>query len=228
MVQDTWLCVEVFNCTVATHTDWPYDIVLLWCMIRIYCYFLTPVFPPSPHYFAPQCLLPILSPLSPLSPSLPPSLPLFWNLESLFLALARVLREDWKKSIDLSTNISYIFFCFSTFSDFHRTLVQHKVKNSKYIWSGVLLPWIIVYNLWCSVAKGLVSIGYRLKAAGGGFFAEFWSSHLYWLFFKVNPPNLSTLIDVILVLNYITVIQLKWYLASRVLVFFFDDNEPNK
>ena len=48
--------------------------------------------------------------------------------DSLLLALSRVLRDDWKKSIDLTTNIIYIFFCFSTFSDFHRLLTQHKVS----------------------------------------------------------------------------------------------------
>jgi hypothetical protein len=49
--------------------------------------------------------------------------------ESLLLALARVLREDWKKSIDLTTNIVYTFFCFSTFSNFHRLLSKHKVRQ---------------------------------------------------------------------------------------------------
>lgn len=49
-------------------------------------------------------------------------------LESLLLALTRVLRDDWKKSIQLSTNIIYIFFCFSTFSDFHGMLIHHKVR----------------------------------------------------------------------------------------------------
>ncbi|KAJ1174573.1 hypothetical protein NDU88_006393 [Pleurodeles waltl] len=42
------------------------------------------------------------------------------NLEELLLnetalgALARVLREDWKQSVELATNIIYIFFCFSS------------------------------------------------------------------------------------------------------------------
>ncbi|KAM9762921.1 kinesin-associated protein 3a [Menidia menidia] len=39
-------------------------------------------------------------------------------------ALARVLREDWKQSVDLATTIIYIFFCFSSFSQFH-CLVSH-------------------------------------------------------------------------------------------------------
>ncbi|XP_003391582.2 PREDICTED: kinesin-associated protein 3-like [Amphimedon queenslandica] len=49
--------------------------------------------------------------------------------ESLFLALTRVLRDDWRKSIELSSNIIYIFFCFSTFSDFHGVLIHHKVGS---------------------------------------------------------------------------------------------------
>ncbi len=52
---------------------------------------------------------------------------IMYTIDSLFLALARVLKEDWKKSIELSTNIVYIFFCFSTFSVFHKMLGQHKV-----------------------------------------------------------------------------------------------------
>ncbi|XP_063683184.1 kinesin-associated protein 3-like [Bolinopsis microptera] len=45
-------------------------------------------------------------------------------------ALSRVLREDWKKSIDLCTNIVYIFFCFSSFSEFHSILLQYKIGSS--------------------------------------------------------------------------------------------------
>ncbi|CAH8511286.1 unnamed protein product [Dicrocoelium dendriticum] len=55
------------------------------------------------------------------------------NLEELFQnetvigALARVLREDWKKSTDLATNITYIFFCFSSFSNFHGVILHFKI-----------------------------------------------------------------------------------------------------
>lgn len=49
--------------------------------------------------------------------------------ESVLNALARVLREDWKKSLDLSTNIVYIFFCFSTYTHFHPVIVQHKIGS---------------------------------------------------------------------------------------------------
>ena len=45
-------------------------------------------------------------------------------------ALSRVLREDWKKSIDLCTNIVYTFFCFSSFTEFHSVLLQYKIGSS--------------------------------------------------------------------------------------------------
>lgn len=44
-------------------------------------------------------------------------------------ALTRVLREDGRKSIDLSTNIVYIFFCFSTFSQFHHVIAHFKIGS---------------------------------------------------------------------------------------------------
>lgn len=55
------------------------------------------------------------------------------NLEELFSnetvvgALARVLREDWKKSTELATNIIYIFFCFSSFTQFHGVILHFKI-----------------------------------------------------------------------------------------------------
>ncbi|KAA0708481.1 Kinesin-associated protein 3 [Triplophysa tibetana] len=42
-------------------------------------------------------------------------------------ALARVLREDWKQSVDLATTIIYIFFCFSSFSQFHGLITHYKI-----------------------------------------------------------------------------------------------------
>ena len=50
--------------------------------------------------------------------------------EMLLGALSRVLREDWKRSIDLCTNIIYIFFCFSSFSTFHAVLFQYKIGST--------------------------------------------------------------------------------------------------
>ena len=49
--------------------------------------------------------------------------------ETLLGALSRVLREEWKTSIDLTTNIVYVFFCFSTFSQFHSVISRHKVGS---------------------------------------------------------------------------------------------------
>lgn len=41
--------------------------------------------------------------------------------------MARVLREDWKKSTELTTNIVYIFFCFSSFSQLHSIIIHYKI-----------------------------------------------------------------------------------------------------
>ncbi|MCJ8743509.1 hypothetical protein PDJAM_G00094940 [Pangasius djambal] len=42
-------------------------------------------------------------------------------------ALARVLREDWKQSVDLATTIIYVFFCFSSFIQFHALITHYKI-----------------------------------------------------------------------------------------------------
>ncbi|KAB7501870.1 Kinesin-associated protein 3 [Armadillidium nasatum] len=49
--------------------------------------------------------------------------------ETVLGALARVLREDWKKSLDLSYNIVYTFFCFSVFSNFHSVVSHFKIGS---------------------------------------------------------------------------------------------------
>ncbi|KAI0222323.1 Kinesin-associated protein 3 [Lamellibrachia satsuma] len=57
------------------------------------------------------------------------------NLEELFEnetvvgALARVLREDWRKNTELATNIIYIFFCFSSFTQFHGVISHFKIGS---------------------------------------------------------------------------------------------------
>uniref|UniRef100_A0A672I0P0 Kinesin associated protein 3 n=1 Tax=Salarias fasciatus TaxID=181472 RepID=A0A672I0P0_SALFA len=61
-------------------------------------------------------------------------------------ALARVLREDWKRSAELATTITSIFFCFSRFSAFHGVVNQHKI--------GALCLSVVEYELerhdaWC-------------------------------------------------------------------------------
>ncbi|XP_072014617.1 kinesin-associated protein 3-like [Amphiura filiformis] len=47
--------------------------------------------------------------------------------ETVIGALARVLREDWKRSVELATNIVYVFFCFSSFSEFHGVIAHFKI-----------------------------------------------------------------------------------------------------
>jgi hypothetical protein len=49
--------------------------------------------------------------------------------ESLMSALSRVLREDGKRSMELVTNIIYIFFCFSNFSQFHSFITSNKIGD---------------------------------------------------------------------------------------------------
>ncbi len=46
------------------------------------------------------------------------------NNETLICALARVLREDGKKSLELAINIVFIFACFSNYSQFHSCISQ--------------------------------------------------------------------------------------------------------
>uniref|UniRef100_A0A914XR60 Kinesin-associated protein 3 n=1 Tax=Plectus sambesii TaxID=2011161 RepID=A0A914XR60_9BILA len=59
--------------------------------------------------------------------------------ETLLGALARVLKEDWKKNFDLATNIAYTFFCFSTFTQFQPMISHFKI--------GALCMQVIEYEL---------------------------------------------------------------------------------
>uniref|UniRef100_A0A8C2D2B0 Kinesin-associated protein 3b n=1 Tax=Cyprinus carpio TaxID=7962 RepID=A0A8C2D2B0_CYPCA len=47
--------------------------------------------------------------------------------KTLLGALTRVLREDWKHSVELATTIIYVFFCFSSFSQFHGLITHYKI-----------------------------------------------------------------------------------------------------
>ena len=49
--------------------------------------------------------------------------------ETVVGALARVLREDWRKNTELATNIIYIFFCFSSFTQFHGVISHFKIGS---------------------------------------------------------------------------------------------------
>ncbi|PAA50977.1 hypothetical protein BOX15_Mlig016361g2 [Macrostomum lignano] len=57
----------------------------------------------------------------------PDNLEELFNNETLIGALARVLKEDWKSSYDLSINIIYVFFCFSSFSNFHPVIAHFRI-----------------------------------------------------------------------------------------------------
>uniref|UniRef100_A0A915ISG5 Kinesin-associated protein 3 n=1 Tax=Romanomermis culicivorax TaxID=13658 RepID=A0A915ISG5_ROMCU len=53
--------------------------------------------------------------------------------------LARVLREEWKKSIELTTNVINIFSCFSDYTQFHHMISRNKI--------GALCMQIMEYEL---------------------------------------------------------------------------------
>ncbi|XP_047676703.1 kinesin-associated protein 3-like isoform X2 [Tachysurus fulvidraco] len=47
--------------------------------------------------------------------------------ETVIVALARMLKDEWKQSIELTTTIIYVFFCFSSFSQFHGLITYYKI-----------------------------------------------------------------------------------------------------
>ena len=55
------------------------------------------------------------------------------------------MREEWRSSIDLTTNIIYIFFCFSTFSQFHPVILNHKIGSQVL---DILQYEVSRYNQW--------------------------------------------------------------------------------
>jgi len=67
--------------------------------------------------------------------------------ETLLGALSRVLREEWRSSIDLTTNIIYIFFCFSTFTQFHPVIMNFKIGSQV---MDILQYEVTRYNQWSS------------------------------------------------------------------------------
>ncbi|XP_051720066.1 kinesin-associated protein 3-like isoform X3 [Ctenopharyngodon idella] len=46
-------------------------------------------------------------------------------------ALARVLREDWKHSVELATTIIYVFFCFSRLYRMHQCLAECAIRGQR-------------------------------------------------------------------------------------------------
>ena len=86
---------------------------------------------------------------------------LFQN-ESILNCLSRVLKEDWQKNIQVSTNIIYTFFCFSSFSQFHPLIAHYKI--------GALTVKIIEFELKrCETWEQ--EMNKRKKGAETGFYA---------------------------------------------------------
>ena len=73
-------------------------------------------------------------------------------------ALSRVLREDGRKSMELVTNIIYIFYCFSNFSQFHSIITQNKLGDMclRIIQQELYRFTIIVQDLQAIEQKGTI------------------------------------------------------------------------
>uniref|UniRef100_A0A0A9WXQ8 Kinesin-associated protein 3 n=4 Tax=Lygus hesperus TaxID=30085 RepID=A0A0A9WXQ8_LYGHE len=67
--------------------------------------------------------------------------------EAVLSALSRVLREDFKKSIDLSTNILSIFHSFSVFTKFHPLILAYKIGSLSI---GIVEHEMQLYTQWKS------------------------------------------------------------------------------
>ena len=50
--------------------------------------------------------------------------------EALLGALARVLRDDGRRSVDLATNVLSVFFAFSHFSQLHQVISEHQAGDA--------------------------------------------------------------------------------------------------
>lgn len=66
-------------------------------------------------------------------------------------ALGRVLREDWKRSISLSTHLVFTFFCFSMYSKFHDVILKCKVGS---ICMDIIDYELRRYNKWKADLEG--------------------------------------------------------------------------
>lgn len=56
-------------------------------------------------------------------------------------ALVRVLRDDWKKSFELGSNIITVFYNLSIYTNFHQFLAHHKVCTIdflSYTWRHII------------------------------------------------------------------------------------------
>lgn len=50
--------------------------------------------------------------------------------ESLLPAVSRILRDDYKKSLDLSLFLLNVFYAYSHFTDFHGVLVENQIGDT--------------------------------------------------------------------------------------------------
>ena len=60
----------------------------------------------------------------------PRNLQEFMAQRTLLNSLFRILKEDWERNAELTTNILEILFCFSTYSDLHSVLLENKIGDT--------------------------------------------------------------------------------------------------
>ena len=58
------------------------------------------------------------------------NLPMLLGHDTLVQTLARVLREEGRKSVDLATNVVSVFFAFSNYSQFHPAILENQMGDA--------------------------------------------------------------------------------------------------
>ena len=82
------------------------------------------------------------------------------RIDSLMSLLARVLREEARKSTELTTGIINIFFDISNFANYHQILIQNKVGDACL---KILDQEITRCRLWCEQLDAIRSKGIRFQ-----------------------------------------------------------------
>tara|TARA_B110000003_G_scaffold8660_1_gene8977 strand:- start:947 stop:1471 length:525 start_codon:yes stop_codon:yes gene_type:complete len=58
------------------------------------------------------------------------NLPVLLGHDTLVQTLARVLREEGRKSVDLATNVVSVFFAFSNYTQFHAAILENQMGDA--------------------------------------------------------------------------------------------------
>ncbi|XP_077547020.1 kinesin associated protein 3 isoform X3 [Haemaphysalis longicornis] len=81
--------------------------------------------------------------------------------DTLLCALARVLREDGRRDTQLATNLAYVFFCLSTFSQFHPVIAEYKAEMARLPTIERLAPLLSRPPLTSAVLRLLLNLSFE-------------------------------------------------------------------